>query len=392
MAMRILFATASFHPETNGVATFLQNIAPVLRERGHEVLIICPSRTIRNEHRLYRGVRVFGVGSLPFLLNTQFRFPLPLCTRCSIAREFRAFQPHIVHVQDFFPICAAALHLAEKAGIPTVGTHHTDVGIYEHYLPLPARFLPSFRRHAWAYLCRHFSRMTAVTAPTKTAVLPLSAAGLKRAVRIISNGVQLASFARLPADVSQTRQRFHLPEKPILISVGRLDAEKNVQHILQAFPAVRQSVDAHLLIVGHGSERAMLERLAEELGIRAFVTFTGLVPQDALPQLLAVADCFVIASTTETQSLATVEAMAASLPVVAVDALALPELVEHGENGFLFAPGDTGALAAALIRILGDHALRERMGRRSRELVEKHDIRRVAEAFEALYGDVCSFE
>jgi glycosyltransferase involved in cell wall biosynthesis len=132
-------------------------------------------------------------------------------------------------------------------------------------------------------------------------------------------------------------------------------------------------------------EKKILEHLADELGISGHVTFAGFVPDIDLPNLYCITDAFIIAGIAELQSIVTMEAMASGLPVVGVNAVALPELIHDGENGFLFENGDIKSLAEKMTKILSDESLRKQMGVKSLEIIAKHDIHKIIDEFEALY-------
>jgi glycosyltransferase involved in cell wall biosynthesis len=176
-----------------------------------------------------------------------------------------------------------------------------------------------------------------------------------------------------------------MPAPPILLYVGRLDPEKGVETLLRALPTVLSRHTVSLLLCGQGVQESTLRRLAKALGIAARVRFMGVVGDDQLPALYRAATVFVMPSPHELQSIATLEAMASGLPVIAAHALALPELVEDGRNGLLFPPGEALALAHRVISLLADSTRAAHMGRKSREVAEGHDIESSLQAFEALY-------
>ena len=129
----------------------------------------------------------------------------------------------------------------------------------------------------------------------------------------------------------------------------------------------------------------MLKKLAHTLGAQEKVTFTGFVPDTLLPSLYAAASCFVIAGIAELQCIVAMEAMATGLPVLGARAVALPELIHQGENGYLFEPGDVEELSRRIVELFNDEDLRRRMGARSREIIAGHDIDIVMERFEEFY-------
>ena len=155
---------------------------------------------------------------------------------------------------------------------------------------------------------------------------------------------------------------------------------------MEAFIQVSSELqEVHLVIVGDGTARSGLEKMAERAGLRSRVHFTGRVVGDDVPQLYRTADLFVITSKTETQSIVLLEAMATGLPCVAVDAGAIPELVQTDENGFLCEADDVRAVASGMKKILTDEPLCRSMGAASLEKVKKHDISYTLTRVEEIY-------
>ena len=169
--------------------------------------------------------------------------------------------------------------------------------------------------------------------------------------------------------------------------IGRIDAEKHLGVLLEAFAKITNS-GRHLLVVGDGTDIERQKNLAYELGIDHQTTFTGRVRDDEIIALHKVGDVFAMPSPAELQSIATLEAMASGKPVVAVDAGALGELCRDGENGVLCAKDDVDGIAAALEAILGDDKLCAAYGKASLEIAKKHDIAYTLDRFEQIYSQV----
>ena len=197
-------------------------------------------------------------------------------------------------------------------------------------------------RFAWADAKRTFGLVRAITTPTRRA-----ADFLERTVEVtgvipVSCGIDRTQYTPVIAPRDKNR----------IIFVGRLTAEKQVEVILEAMTKLDPALEATFDIVGGGDQRKQLENLATQLGIADRVTFHGRTTDEQLRALLSRASVFTIASIAELQSIATMEAMASALPIVAADAVALPHLVHDGENGYLFEPGNADALAARLTDVL----------------------------------------
>jgi phosphatidylinositol alpha 1,6-mannosyltransferase len=179
---------------------------------------------------------------------------------------------------------------------------------------------------------------------------------------------------------------------PTVLFVGRLDPEKRVDELIRAVAALPAGLAGRLEIVGDGARREDWTALADGLGIADRVRFRGFVSEQELLEAYAGADLFCMPGVAELQSLVTLEAMAAGLPVVAADAMALPHLVRPGRNGWLYTPGDVPELATRLAALLGDAATRRRMGAASREIVAAHGSEATLDRFEGIYAQVLGRE
>jgi len=157
---------------------------------------------------------------------------------------------------------------------------------------------------------------------------------------------------------------------------------------LRALPDILRVTGVHLVLAGIGKEKQKLEELTERLGIQQAVTFTGFVSNKDLPNIYRIGDLFVTAGIAELQSSATMEAMASGLPVVAVNAKALPELVHDGENGYLFSDGGSQMFAEKVIAILSNQPMREQMSRKSLEIIKDHDLNKIIEKYESVYNEI----
>jgi glycosyltransferase involved in cell wall biosynthesis len=171
----------------------------------------------------------------------------------------------------------------------------------------------------------------------------------------------------------------------VLISVGRLAPEKNWDTLVQAFARVHKELpDARLVLIGDGPARQSLEALAAELGVSEKVTFTGSVPFQEVPRYLKAADLFAFASITETQGLVTIEAMAAGLPVVAVNGPGTRDIVEHGKQGYLV-ENDPDALAKGLNRLLADPQRIKRFSNQALKKAKTFDVNQLSKQIVSVY-------
>jgi glycosyltransferase involved in cell wall biosynthesis len=382
--MKVIIGNDTYPPDVNGAAYFTRRLAVALSDRGHEVHVLCPSRSLWSGVMTRDGVVECRTRSLPVPFHPGFRFcPPPFLLR-HVLEEVRRIRPDVVHAQGHFLIGRALIRAAKQLGVPVVATNHFMPDNLVFYLHLPERIEKKVAEWAWHDFSRVFDRADLVTAPTPFAAKLAEENGLNRSILPISCGMDLSRFS--PTNGGHAfKTRYGVPERPVFMYVGRLDAEKHVDELIEALPLVRKSVDAQLVLVGEGHEQGNLVSLASGQGVEGYVTFTGFVPDGELPGAYAAADVFCNASTAELQSIVTMEAMATGKPVVAANARALPLLVHDGENGRLFEPGDVEGLASRLAELLSDEGKRTRMGRESLRIVARHDIGITLDAFEELY-------
>jgi glycosyltransferase involved in cell wall biosynthesis len=385
--MKILIATDTYYPDVNGAAYFTYRLATILAKRGHNVFVMCPSRSSKDTVSNDKGVTLYGIRSIHIPVYRNFRIS-PLFISRIILGAVKEISPDIVHIQNHFLIGKEALSAAKKLGIPVMGTNHFMPENLVHYLHLPRIAEKWLQKFAWKQCVRTFEQLDFVTTPTKTAVALLKNAGLSKDVMPISCGIDLERF-KPTNDGLYLKQSFAIPmNRPVLLYVGRLDKEKRIDVILRALPDILRVTSVHLVLAGIGKEKQKLEELTERLGIQKAVTFTGFVPDKDLQNIYRIADLFVTAGIAELQSIVTMEAMASGLPVVAVNAMALPELVHDGENGYLFSDGNSQMLAEKVIAILSNQTMRAQMSRKSLEIVKDHDINKIIEKYESIYNEI----
>ena len=380
--MRILFVSDTYYPHLNGVYYFVCRIGLLLEAKGHKVAVIAPSESRKPSFKKVDGIDVYGMPSLPVLYYPKIRFASPYLLKNHVRKLIKSFNPDIIHLQDHFPIAKAVLEVNKKMGIPIIGTNHFMPENITAMLPFE-NWKGQATKMLWGNFAKAYNQVSIVTTPTETGA-KLIRPFLKNKVVAISSGIDLNQF-NPEGDTPKIREKYKLSDKPILLFVGRIDPEKKLDEILKAVALAVKKVDFKFVIVGKGIKKTALEALAKELGIADHVIFTGFVPDEDLPYFYKLGRCFVIASIAELLSLATLQAMASGMPVIAVNAGALHELVHHNSNGFLFNSGDIETLDKVICQIITDDHLYERMCKESIEIAKTHDIQRTLVAFEKLY-------
>ncbi|WP_028581758.1 glycosyltransferase [Desulfogranum japonicum] len=340
--MRILFVGQTYFREDNGQAVFTVHLARGLARAGHQIMAVMPSPDETRGPTESGQIALWQVGAhhLPHNAN------ITLMPGSSVKQAVTSFSPDIIHLQDHYFLCSAAFKVAKKLAIPVVATNHFLPDNITDNIKLPGALRRKTAALLWKHMLRIYNKVDAVTTPTETGVSILRQQQIIPPAQAISCGIDTLHFhPPSPEERRQGRELFHLQEdETVLVYVGRIDHEKGLDTVLDAFARLR-GYNSHLILAGKGSYSKTLEIQRDALGIRNRVSMPGFVPGKDLPALLHSADCFVMAGHAELQSIATLEAMASGLPVLAANARALPELVGNFQNGFLFTPGDAQSLA-----------------------------------------------
>jgi glycosyltransferase involved in cell wall biosynthesis len=387
--MRIAMFTDYFYPELGGIQDSVATVSRALGRRGHRVDIHAP----RYASAEYRRIGV-TVGERNLGANVEvcrrLSVPVPSSTRqgrmappspFGLAALANGARPDLIHVHSFFGIGLEAVLDGACLRIPVVGTNHTTIAGFAPYIPVPANW-------AAAYVTWFYNRCDHVTAPSRSVFDELGETALNRPHQVVSNPIDIDLFTPAQANERDAlRARFGLPG-PTIACAGRIAPEKNIGVLLRAIAALRDlGITAGLAIAGHGSHEAVLRTQARELGIGAQVKFLGTLAQDELARVFQISDIFTIMSTSETQSMVMLQAMACGLPVVAARTRALPEFV-GSSNGVLVDPHDSAELARVLADLLASPERRQTCGSAGRRYAERYGVEAVTDEWEALYRSV----
>ena len=326
---RVGLFTEVYRPVQNGVVASVDSLAQSLRRNGHAATVVAPAMPGASDSE-----DVLRLPSIPLPTRTAYRLTVPYLPQAA-----RAFS--IVHAHSPFVTGALGVWLARRTHAPLVFTYHTQLEAYAHYVP----FYPRLTRGAAALLTRTYANAAdTVIVPTVAMERRLRALGVAVPIAVVPTGIDVAAFAR-GRRRDDLRARFGVgAHEKLVLAVGRLGREKNVELALEAFARTRVS-GAHLVLIGDGVYRVALEALARRLGIAGRTTFAREFPRTALADAYASADAFLFTSRTETQGLVLVEALAAGTPIVAVDT---PQTREMGGDAGRLTTDDADDVAAAL--------------------------------------------
>lgn len=378
--MKILITSDWYIPAVNGVVTSVKDLRRELALRGHEVRVL----TLSQSRHSYERDGVTYLGSVPAgLVYPGARLRTALAGRW--VRELVEWGPDVVHSQCEFSTFFLARRIAQELRVPLIHTYHTVYEDYTHY------FSPSVRlgRKAAAAFTRWAASHTdCLIAPTGKVRLLLQDYGVQKPVFVVPSGIDLRRFRSGPDPLRSAvlRASLDIPrDRTVLVFVGRLAEEKRVEELLR-FRSHMGPAGVTLLLVGDGPDRERLEGLAAGLGLAApDVVFAGMVPAEQVADWYRLGDLFVSASTSETQGLTYVEALAAGVPVLCRADPCLLGVVRDGENGWQYR--DEADFRAKLGAFLAQSCRREDLARAARETGEGYSAQLFAERMEAIYEE-----
>ncbi len=334
--MRIAYVTETYPPELNGVSLTVERTVRFLRAQGHLVELIRPRQPGEAALDADDELRTAGC-AIP--VYRELRFGLSRIG--PLARRFRRTRPDIVHLATPGPLAWAALAAARSLGIATTSDFRTNFHQYSRYYRI------SFLAGPVLGLLRRLHNLTRLTfVPTRAAAAELGAAGFQR-LTVVGRGVDSERFS--PSSRSgELRARWHAGEAPVLLMVGRIASEKNVELGLRAFERARAArPGTQMIVVGDGPARGSLEKAYPA------AQFVGVKSGAELAACYASADVFLFPSLSDTFGNVVMEALASGLPVLAFDTAAAAEHVVDGGSGRLVVPGDEKAFidaACALVQ------------------------------------------
>lgn len=354
--MNIGIFTDTYYPQINGVVTSINLLEKELTRRGHNVYIF--TSTDPNADLEAEKGSVFRFPSLPFIFFPERR--LAVAGLFTLSRLVNRLDIDVIHTHTEFSLGMMGIFAAKKHDLPIVHTYHTMYEDYLHYIGNGKFVTPATVRKASRSYC---NRMDKTIVPSEKVKTVLENYGIRSEIRVIPTGTDFSQFEpqkQQLREVKQLKAELGITEGPVLLSIGRLSQEKNIEAILQAMPAIlKEHPAAKLVIVGDGPIKKQLAELAGILQIEGSIVFTGAVPWQEVNKFYQLGDLFISASTSETQGLTLAEAIASKTTVVAKADPSLDTLVVDGESGFVYPSDD--ALAGAVINALSDEVYLKRM-------------------------------
>ncbi len=377
--MNILMMTNTYLPHVGGVARSVATFARDFRERGHRVLVVTPE---------FDGIapdedHVIRIPAIQHFNGSDFSVVLPVPG--FLSARLQDFKPDVVHSHHPFLVGSTAVRVATQRGIPLVYTYHTHYERYTHYVPVNSPRMKGFAvelAKGYCNLCHH------VIAPSRSVEAVLRERGVVSPVSSIPTGIRTSRF--VDGDGTVLRQRLGIPPGDFVVgTVGRLAEEKNLTFLTGAVARfLLDSPKTHFLIVGSGPSRVKMEGIVRSLGVAERVHFTGSLSGRELVDGYHAMDLFAFASRSETQGLVLAEAMASGLPVVALDASGVREVIDEGINGRLLDDPSPRTFAAALdgVRRLHPEAFQS-LRREARRKASHFSLERCSRKVLAVYEE-----
>lgn len=375
--MRIGLFTDTYPPYINGVSTSIAMLKAALEKQGHEVFVV----TVNADKFKYQNddkiIRIPGIPIGIYDYRLTGIYPL------RAIEKIRKWNLDIIHSHTEFGVGTFARLLAKQFNIPLVHTYHTMYEDYVHYIT--KGYFNQSSKKIVEYLTKFYCDKTAteLIVPTKkTYDLFKQKYRVDRNVHIVPTGIEVERFYKeqfKKPEIDSIRQSLGIKKEDfVILFVGRLGDEKSVDVLIEAqLGLVRTNPNCKLVIVGDGPDREQFEKIAKKLKILNNVIFTGKVAWEDVPKYYQLADVFATASKTETQGLTVIEAMAASIPVLAIDDDAFKTVVVDGLNGYLFS--NKRQYKKQVRELMKNTDLKKSMARQARISAEMHSSKYFAE-------------
>jgi glycosyltransferase involved in cell wall biosynthesis len=377
--VHIAFFSNYYHPVVNGVVRSVASFREELMRKGHNVFVFAQSDEEYKDSEPF----IFRYPSLTLPLPGDISTALPVSS--FVDQLLPSLKLDVIHSHHPVLLGQTAARRANEMGLPLVFTFHTKYWEYTHYVPFPMEAIQDFlksRIHKW--LQEYLQKCQHIVIPSESIRdFLVKEYGLHDRYTVIPTGTDLEPF--LHADGKAVRKEQGWQDETVLISVGRLAPEKNWDTLVRAFAKVAADHPVlRLVLIGDGPAKDGLQELATELGVAEQVTFMGAVPFEKIPAYLKAADAFTFASVTETQGLVTIEAMAAGLPVVAVDGSGTRDIIEDGKQGFLV-ENDPEALGEGIKKLLADPHRIKRISNNALKKAKLYDIEQLGKQLITVY-------
>ena len=378
--MHIAHFTNFYLPVINGVVRSVESFRKALTQQGHNVFVFAQADGDYEDKAPF----IFRYPSLKLPMQ-EVDVPAVIPVSPFVDQLLPSLKLDVIHTHHPILLGQTAARKAEELDLPLVFTFHTQYREYTHYFPLPQDVFQEFLKSAVQTWLKDFMRKCQhIVIPSESMKeILVKDYELQNNYTVIPTGMDLEPYQNIDGDVLRSRMGWQ--NDKVLISTGRLTQEKNWGTLLQAAQKVyKKHPELRVVLIGDGAEKEALQELILELGIAERVTFTGEMPFADVTMYLKAADIFGFASVTETQGLVTMEALAAGLPVAAVDASGTRDIVENGKQGLLVS-NNVNDLAQAIDQLLESPELMKKFHINALEKAKTFDVKNCARQLVHVY-------
>jgi glycosyltransferase involved in cell wall biosynthesis len=370
-ALRVAFVSETYPPEVNGVANTALRFVEGLRARNHEIQLVRPRQNRADQAGGAAGLQEVLMRGLPIPRYPSLKMGLP--AKQALISMWSRHRPGVVHIVTEGPLGWSALQAALKLKLPVSSDFRTNFHAYSRHYGIGW-----LQKPIAAYLRKFHNRALLTMVPTEAMRRDLAAIGFRN-LRVVARGVDTQLFSPTRRSESLRARWGVAPPEPVILHVGRLAPEKNLEPVAAAFEQIRRIVPgAKLVFVGDGPARDSLRVRCPD------AIYAGMRTGEDLATHYASGDVFLFPSLTETFGNVTVEAMASGLAVVAYDYAAAAEHIVHGRNGLLARYDDDAEFVRQAAALAADHPRIREFGEHARHTAEKLAWGRVVEQFETL--------
>lgn len=388
---KIAMFTNNYFPIIGGVPISIQRLSKALEKKGHQVKIYAPKY---KKNADIDENNIFRCSTLYYYKKSGLDMAVTNIFSPQIRKDFEEEDFDIVHCHHPFWLGSKGRRLAEKNNIPTAFTYHTRLEKYSHYVPNILFMRKFFANRLSHFLIKNFSNKTdAVFAPTESTKEYLRNVGVSRYIKVMPTGIDLDDYQIAEEEISALKSEFIDDKEYLLLTVARLSKEKNLYFLMDGIKRLKEknNLSFKLLIIGEGSEKENLEEYIKENNLDGNVEMIGAVDFREMSKYYMAADLFVFASTSETQGMVLLEAMAGYTPVVAVRSSGIDDVIENDYNGYK-TDENIDAWSDKIINILKDDKLHKKTSENARKMAENYSIMNMADEAVEVYRKISSLQ
>lgn len=374
--------TSAYLPLQGGIESSVRNLSKGLKDAGHEVFIFAPNYPNWEE----KEKNIFRYKTISFFYN-GFQYVIPIPSQSKMKEKINSLNLDVIHSNHPFLVGSEALKYSQKLDIPIVMTYHSKYEDQFFYIPLLPELIS--RKIIKKVVYNYCRKCDAIIAPSSAIKKITIENQVNRPIYVIPSGINVNRFSENTGRKELIRNKYNIKGNEILlVTASRIAKEKNVDFLIRVFKLIRDSKkNVKFMIIGEGGVREEMEQTAKNLGLGDSVIFTGFLSTKDMASYYQAGDIFVFASLTETQGLVAVEAMAAGLPVVAIKASGVEDMVKNGNDGILTDNNEEN-FVENVIKLIEDEDLRKKMSENAKMNSQEFSINPWINKVSNLYRDL----